>query len=254
MTASRTDDGASVVSIHIELIDPDATELWRTVAKLAAAFGRDRRWCLVGGLMVALFAIEAQQSQRVTTDIDFLTDARARPSGTAWATERLQALGATPREHQASERERGFRFDLNGQIVDVLAPDGLGLLGATTTGKLKTIQIPGGTQALNRIEVVEIVVDEAAVALRRPTLIAAILLKARALRVHSRPEDQRHDLVTLLSLLDDPRAARSKVTAKELGWLRSISGRLSIEDPALLETLESARLRAARAAYRVLVA
>jgi hypothetical protein len=124
--------------------------------------------------MVALFAIEAQQGQRATTDIDFLTDARSRPSGTVWATERLQALGATPRELQASEQERGFRVDFDGQIVDVLAPDGLGLSGATTTGKLKTIQIPGGTQALNRIEVIEIVVDEVTVALQRPTLIQTL--------------------------------------------------------------------------------
>jgi hypothetical protein len=39
VTASPADDGAPVASIHIELIDPDAMELWRTVAKLASAFG-----------------------------------------------------------------------------------------------------------------------------------------------------------------------------------------------------------------------
>ncbi len=39
---------------------------------------------------------------------------------------------------------------------------------------------------------------------------------ARALPVHSRPQDQRHDLVTLLSLLDDPRAARTEITTKEI--------------------------------------
>jgi hypothetical protein len=254
VTAPRAENGAPVASIRIELVDPDAMELWRTVAKVAAAFGEDRRWCLVGGLMVALFAIEAQQTQRATTDIDVLADARARPSGTAWATGRLEALGATVRELQRSELERGFRFDFDGQIVDVLAPDGLGPSGATTTGKLKTIQIPGGTQALNRTEVVEIVVEEATVTLRRPKLIAAILLKARALRVHSRPQDQRHDLVTLLSLLDDPRAARTEITTKEIGWMRSISGRLSIDDSALQESFEATRLRVARAAYRVLAA
>ncbi|MGA9875547.1 MAG: hypothetical protein WBQ21_07045 [Solirubrobacteraceae bacterium] len=216
------DHEAPVASIRIELIDPDAMALWRTVAKVAATFGPDRRWCLVGGLMVALFAIEKQQAQRATTDIDLLTDARARPSGTAWATARLKALGATSHKLQSSELERGFRFDLDGQIVDVLAPDGLGLSGATTIGKLKTIQIPGGTQALIRTEVVEIVLDGNAVTVRRPTLIAALLLKARALRVHSRPEDQRHDLVTLLSLLGDPRAVRAGITIKEIGWLRSM--------------------------------
>ena len=228
--------------------------MWRTVAKVAAAFGDDRRWCLVGGLMVALFAIEAEQTQRATTDIDVLADARARPSGTAWAAKRLEALGATLREIQRSEPARGFRFDLDGQIVDVLAPDGLGPSGATTTGKLRTIEIPGGTQALSRTEVVEIAIEDDVTMLRRPTLVAAILLKARALRVHSRPEDQRHDLVTLLSLLDDPRAARTELASKEIGWVRSISSRLSIDDPSFQESFEAAQLRAARAAYRVLTA
>ena len=245
-------DGEPVASLHIDLIDPDAMEIWRAVAKVAAALGDDRRWCLVGGLMVALFAIEAQQAQRATTDIDVLADARARPSGTAWATRRLEALGATVHELQPSERERGFRFDFDGQVVDVLAPDGLGPSGATTTGKLQTIQIPGGTQALNRTEVVEILIDDTAVTLRRPKLIAAILLKARALRVHARPQDQRYDLVTLLGLLDDPRTACSEITNKEIGWMRSISSQLSIDDPALQESFETTRLRAARAAYHVL--
>ncbi len=252
--APRAGKGAPVASIRVELIDSDAMELWRTVTKVAGAFGEDRRWCLVGGLMVALFAIEARQTQRVTTDIDVLADARARPSGTAWASGRLKALGASVRELQRADRERGFRFDFEGQIVDVLAPEGLGSSGATTIGKLKTIQIPGGTQALNRTEVVEIVVEEDAVMLRRPKLIAAILLKARALPVHSRPQDQRQDLVTLLSLLEDPRAARGELTKKEIGWMRSISDRLSIDDPALQESFEVARLRVARAAYRVLAA
>jgi hypothetical protein len=249
---SSTDERPPVASIHIELIDSEAMELWRTVAKVAATLGRDRRWCLVGGLMVALFAIEAQQNQRATTDIDVLADARARPSGTMWAAGHLTTLGATLYEPKAGDSDHGFRFELDGQIVDVLAPDGLGPLGANTNGKLQTIQIPGGTQALNRIEVVEIVLDGKAVALRRPTLIAAILLKARSLRVHSRPGDQRHDLVTLLSLLDDPRGARAEITAKEIGWVRSISDHLSIDDPAFQESFEASRLRAARAAYRVL--
>lgn len=228
--------------------------MWRTVAKVAGAFGEDRRWCLVGGLMVALFAIEAEQTQRATTDIDVLADARTRPSGTAWAAERLGELGATLREIQRSASPRGFRFDLDGQIIDVLAPDGLGPSGATTAGKLQTIQIPGGTQALNRTEVVRIMIEDTVVTLRRPTLIAAILLKARALRVHSRPEDQRHDLVTLFSLLDNPRAARAELASKEISWVRSISDRLSIDDPSLQESFEATRLRAARAAYRILAA
>jgi hypothetical protein len=253
MMAERGVEDVPVASIRIDLIDEDAMELWRAVARVADAFGEDRRWCLVGGLMVALFAIEAEQPQRSTTDIDVLADARARPSGTKWAAGRLEALGATLHQPGVVERERGFRFALDGQVVDVLAPDGLGRSGATTTGKLQTIQIPGGTQALQRVEIVEVVVDGTAVTLRRPRLIAAILLKARSLSVHSQPEDQRHDLVTLLSLLDDPRSTRAEITTKEIGWLRSISDRLALEDPSLVESFAPARLRTARAAFRVLV-
>jgi hypothetical protein len=43
-----------------------------------------------------------------------------------------------------------------------------------TAGKLETIQIPGGTQALERIELVEIVVDGVASRVRRSTLLGAL--------------------------------------------------------------------------------
>lgn len=240
--------------VLIDLDDSDAMRLWLTVARVARTFGDDRRWCLVGGLMVALFAIEAQQAQRATTDIDILTDARARPSGTRWATELLQSVGALMQEATGVDRDRGFRFDLDGQVVEVLAPDGLGAKGAVTHGKLRTIQVPGGTQALQRIETVEILVAGQAATVRRPTLIAAILLKARALRVHPRPEDQRHDLITLLSLLSDPRAACAEITRKEVRWLHAIAGQLAIDDVDLADSFTAVQLRTARASYRLLVA
>ncbi|HEY5261192.1 MAG TPA: hypothetical protein VIJ33_03705 [Solirubrobacteraceae bacterium] len=142
MTVSPTYEHPPVAAIQIELIDPDAMELWRTVAKVAAALGRDRRWCLVGGLMVALFAIEAQQNQRATTDIDVLADARARPSGTTWAADHLTALGATLHEPQAFDPDHGFRFELDGQIVDVLAPDGLGPSGQTPSASFRQSRSP----------------------------------------------------------------------------------------------------------------
>lgn len=248
------DEVRPAASIEINLIDPDAMELWRTVAKVASALGEDRNWCLVGGLMVALFAIESQQTQRATTDIDVLADARARPSATEWVSARLESLGGAVRELSGLEHERGFRFEVAGQIVDVLAPDGLGSAGPKTTRNLQTIQIPGGSQALLRSEVVEIVVDGAAVTLRRPTLVGAVLLKARALAVHSRPEDQRHDLVTLLNIVEDPRAAREELSPKEIGWLRAISDRLALDDSGLEASFDAARLRAARAAFALLTA
>jgi hypothetical protein len=249
-----TPPGATpVASITINALDPDDQRLWETVAAIAEQLGDDDRWCLVGGLMVALFAMQAAQRPRATTDIDVLANARTRPSGTRWATQRLEEMGATLSEVVGLDGHRGFRFGLDGQIIDVLAPDGL-RKAARTAGKLETIQIPGGTQALERSEVVEIVVDGVPSRVRRPTLPGALLLKARALPVHSRPEDQREDIITLLALVDDPYAMRGSLTQAERRWLRSIENTLALDNPALPARFSLARLRAARAAYQILVA
>jgi hypothetical protein len=104
---------------------------------------------------------------------------------------------------------------------------------------------PGGTQALERIGVVEIVVAGVASRVRRPTLLGAMLLKARALPLHSRPEDQREDIITLLGLVDDPDAVRPSLTHAERRWHPSIESKLALEDRALPARFSLARLRAA---------
>jgi hypothetical protein len=241
-------------SIVIAVSDPDAMALWRTVARIAGALDdQETRWCLVGGLMVALFAIEAGQLQRPTTDIDILGDARQRPSGTEAVTERLESIGGALKVVSGLESERGFRFEVDGQIVDVLAPDGLAA-PPTTTGGMQTIQIPDGSQALNRVEAVEIVVEDRRARLFRPTLLGAVLLKARSLEIHARTQDQREDLVTLLSLMTDPRTATESMKKTERRWLQSIESRLDIEDRRLEANFDPARLRIARASYRRLKA
>jgi hypothetical protein len=241
--------------IRIDALDADTMALWRTVAKVAQALDDDRmRWSLVGGLMVALYAAESGQIARPTVDIDILGDARQRPSGTEWVTARLQEdLGASRHEISGLDTEKGFRFEVDGQIVDVLAPEGLGR-PAMTDGQLRTIQIPGGSQALRRTEIIVIVVDEQRVRVRRPTLLGAILLKARSLLVHSRPEDQRQDLITLLGLMTDPRAATETLTPAERRWLRTAHTALNLGDRKLDATVDPARLRIARAAWRRLIA
>jgi hypothetical protein len=135
-------DDSPVASITIDALDPEEQRLWQTVAAVAERLGEDERWCLVGGLMVALFSIQEAQTPRVTTDIHVLANARARPSGTTWATQRLEEMGATLCKVDGVDGQRGFRFELDGQIIDVVAPDGFGK-AATTAGKLETIQIMG---------------------------------------------------------------------------------------------------------------
>jgi hypothetical protein len=239
-----------VPSVKIDLIDPDTMELWRTVMTVARELEREGiRWSLVGGLMVALFAMEAGQLARPTSDIDILGDARQRPSGTEAVSARLEALDAKLPEVTGVDKDKGFRFELEGHVVDVLAPDGLAS-PAKTTGKLRTIQIPGGTQALERTEAVEIVIDRDRAHIFRPSLLGAILLKARSLRVHDKPEDQRADLITLLGLMTDPRAAAAGIKKSEVKWLRLIESQLNLDDPDLEATVDAAELQIARASYR----
>jgi hypothetical protein len=80
------------------------------------------------------------------------------------------------------------------------------------------------------------------------------LLKACALPVHCRPEDQREDVIALLALVDDPDAMRRSLTQAERRCLRSTESTLALDDPALPARFSLARLRAARAAYQIPVA
>jgi hypothetical protein len=249
-------DGAidPVPEITIAALENETMALWRTVASVARSLeDQQMRWCLVGGLMVALFAIEAGQRSRPTKDIDILGDARQRPSATERLANHLLDLGATHHEISGFDREKGFRFELDGQVIDVLAPDGLGK-PAKTSRQFRTIQIPGGSQALSRIERVALVVDGRRSEIFRPTLLGALLLKARALPASSHPDDQREDLVQLLSLVTDPRALASTMAATERRWLRTVEDKLDLGNRDLDTRFEPAPLMVARAAYPRLIA
>lgn len=81
--------------------------------------------------------------------------------------------------------------------------------------------------------------------LRRPTLLGAILIKSRALLVHSDPESQREDVLRLLSLVADPRAMAEDLQRTERGWLRKAEPHLRFDDPASLAPNEIQRARQA---------
>lgn len=253
--ASSRQPGATIT---LSGLDQKSNELWESIADLADKLVDVDGWCLVGGLMVQLFAAEAGLAARPTQDIDLLGDARRRPSRTELLSQRLKSWGWNV---MISEREddKGFRFALGDQIIDVLGPDGLKDKFPQTLPGLRTIQIPGGTQALGRTELVRVVLDDSGreFMLRRPTLTGALLVKARSLRVHKRTDDQRRDVATLLSLIDDPVAMRDEIAREgksQIKWLRQIETKLDIDDPALVDLLGADAVTRARLAYRILIA
>ena len=233
-------------TLDIDPSDALSRRLWSSVADLTEVLPAE--WILVGGLMVQLHAMEAGLDDvRVTQDIDVLGQARPR--------------GALDTIHEALGRE-GFRsglpdvdgfahrYERDGLVVDVLAPDGVKPPATVGSGRL-AIGIPGGSQALARQEAVAVTIDRRQFVLRRPTLLGAILIKARSLMVHRDPDAQREDLLLLLSLADDPRAMAAELRKSERGWLRKAEPRLKFEEPALIG---AAARRRARLAFQLLLA
>ncbi len=202
--------------------------------------------------MVQLHAFEHAASPRPTSDIDLLGDARARPSVTEHLGEAINELGGELVERPATDPKLGQRFEIDGQTIDILGPDGL-KTSPRTLGKQVTVEIPGGTQALRRAESVEVSIDgNPPFRLLRPSLLGAILLKARALRVHSRPDDQREDLVLLLSFVADPSALADELGHNELKWLREAEEWLRLDER--VGRLDEPTVRRARQALGLLAA
>ena len=239
-------------TIEIAPLEQAEIDLWGTVARIAGHLGPDRQWCLVGGLMVQLHAYEHSATPRPTRDIDLLGDARKQPSVTTLLGEAVEELGGELADPPSTDPKLGYRFVLDGQVVDILGSDGLRTPGITV-GNRETIEVPGGSQALNRSEVVAIAVGGATpVLIRRPSLLGSILIKARALLVHDRWDDQRRDLILLLTFVEDPRALAGELRSSEVRWLREASARLDLDDPSLEREFTGAALRDATGALDLL--
>jgi hypothetical protein len=217
----------------------EAGKLWALALDLAADFGSDRSWVIVGGLMVQLFAFEFEAEARPTGDIDFLGDARREPRMTRRAAEIVMERGGEMAMPPRTDPELAYRFEIGGQVVEILGPE----------GGMTTFEAAGGRQALQRAEAVMVALSgRTPTPMRRPRLLGAILIKARVL-AKKRPEkfeSDRLDLIRLLSYVEE------KMTKKERAWLGRVEDLLAFDDPALGEQLGAATLDRARLAFRLL--
>jgi hypothetical protein len=223
---------------------------------LALNLGADREWSLIGGLMVQLHGFERDDNLRPTTDIDLLGAARKSPAMTEQIASILIEKGAEVAMPPRSKPEAGYRFQLDGEVVEILGPDGL-REDPKTVGGLRTFQASGGSQALRRTEVVLVqLADLPPVAVRRPSLLGAILIKARvvAKRRKAKFHSDRQDLIRLLSYVEDPRglADAEQLKTSERRWLRNASAPLNFADPALATVFSVDTLERAQQAFRLL--
>jgi hypothetical protein len=137
-------------------------------------------------------------------------------------------------------------------LIDVLAPEGVGeRVGLTTTPPARTIQVPGGTQALSRTEQVPVQVRRRTGTVPRPTLLAAVVSKAAACGL---PEDVfRHlrDLALLCALIDDPFAAGGQLSAGDRRRLKYAEALNDADDEAW-RLVPPDRREQGRAAWEIL--
>jgi hypothetical protein len=233
-----------MTTIRIDTGDPSVDRLWGFVGEIADALPSG--WILIGGLMVQLHALEqGVLDVRPTMDIDVL--GQARPPGALAAIDAgLRAAGFALSDPDMDGY--GHRYERDGLIVDVLAPDGIRPPPALVRG-VTAVGVPGGSQAIQRAEAVTVEVAGRSFSLRRPTFLGAVLIKARSLIVHDDPPSQREDLLRLLSLIPDPGELAANLRASERTWLRHAEERLEFAAPSLLDAADQ---RLAELAFRLL--
>jgi hypothetical protein len=249
-------EAATFPVVHIEPVTREADRLWSMALDLASDLGVDREWSLIGGLMVQLHGFEHEDDLRPTADIDILGDARKPPTMTEQIASILIEKGAELVTPPRSRPRVGYRFQLDGEVVEILGPDGLRTDPKTVDG-LRTLQVSGGSQALSRTRVVLVGLAGAPpIAVRRPSLLGAILIKARVVAKRRREKfhSDRQDLIRLLAYVEDPRALarEEQLKSSERKWLRNVDAALNFDDPALAAVFPVDTLERAQQAFRVL--
>lgn len=223
--------------------------LWLTLIELSRV--RRGEWTLIGGPMVLLHAIEhGIQPPRVSTDLDALVNARVAADSVRRFVNELESRGFELTG--ASPEGLAHRYNRDGVSINVLAPEGLGpRVDLTTTPPGRTLQVPGGTQALKRTEFVPVQISESTGVVPRPSLLGAIICKAAAVDVDEMPDAQRSDLALLLSMVEEPLMLANELTPKDRTRLRNRTEMNNPDQPAW-RTLDPDRANRGRAAYRLL--
>lgn len=187
---------------------------------------------------------------RVSTDLDVLVNPRVLSGGVGAFVKSIELRGFTL--VGVSPEGIAHRYRREDVSIDVLAPEGLGRrTNTSTTGTGRTVQVPGGSQALSRTELLPVEFGDRRGFVPRPNLLGAIICKASAVGVDDVPANQRTDLGLLLSLVDDPVAMSGQLSKSDRRRLRQ---RAEMADPheTAWSRLDARAAERGRAAYRLL--
>jgi hypothetical protein len=120
--------------------------------------------------------------------------------------------------------------------VDVLGPDHLGVrANLKTVPPDLTLEALGSRQAIDRSRTVVIDAGDGRFSLPVPSLVGAIVIKARVVgNTQGRDSQPKHerDLARLLALVQDPVEMQSALSSKERRYLRARAELLNSNHPA----------------------
>jgi len=231
-------------------------ELWHLLLDMTEAVGVP--WTLIGGQMVLLHALEhGVLPPQISQDGDVIADIRTDPTAihavVRWLDRAQFALDGMSPQLVAHRYVRTTPAGGRPIVVDVLAPDGVGeRADLTTSPPGRTVQVPGGSQALRRTELITVVHEARTGRVPRPSILAAIVSKAAALELPGTPAGHHPDLALLLCLLPDPFETRELLDKKDRRRLRNTTALLDDDHLAwILAPLE--RREAGQAALRILL-
>lgn len=204
-------------------------------------------WTLIGGQMVHLHCAErAYDPLRPTTDADTVVNAR-EPDVLGAVTATLAELGFRPGRPDADGIQH--RWTRGAAVIDVLVPEGIGERAGrrVSASGFPTLEAPGGTQALNRSEVVDVQVGNRIGQVRRPVLLSAMIMKsaARLETVGAGLERHCHDFAVLAAMLAASDTSAFDLKPKDRQRLRIMIER-TLAVPEALDQNPNAERRLAR--------
>ncbi|MFI6285613.1 hypothetical protein ACIBCM_12795 [Streptomyces sp. NPDC051018] len=208
--------------------------------------------------MVLLHGLEhGRTPPAASADLDVLADLQSDQRSLSRLVACLGALGFVPAgmSPQGNLLHRYHRDAAPGLlVVDVLAPDNLGSrVDLTTTPPGPTLEVPGGRQAVQRTESVQVKLGERLGIIHRPSLLGAVIAKAAAVSIKTASPDRHYrDLAFLLSLPMNPIEMRGQLEKSDR---KKLALAMALHDPeheAWRELRDDAARADGQAAYAFL--
>lgn len=236
--------------IVLPAMPPEQRASWLGVLDLFERLAEG--WTLIGGQLVHLHCAERGQfPERPTNDADTVIDVRADPTMLHTFTKVLTELGFASAGISAEGRQH--RWVRDQASIDVLLPEGAGARASGRKGVTGSPTLPtqGGTQALQRSEIVAVTVAGREGHVLRPSLVGALVVKAAA---HTNVGDQdprrhRRDFLVLAGLIAATDFADEQLTKKDRQRLQCIVDAIEADRELLLDVPRAtdtiARLRIA---------